>query len=308
MPLTQLYTGTFVSDGKERSIKLPGDADRFKLTNRSALAAGVASGFEWSWSPSLASGEAKQKSKDAADVVSEALLVSGGFVYRKSRPEPEVAKAITDVSQFDPAVVTTSVDHGYATGDRVRIYDTTGMRQIAGMDFTIEVNTATRFALKNLDSQGFAAQATAGFARRLPSLGEVVPESLFVTKVTQAAQAVVTMSVDHTYQVGQLLTLSVPATFGMSELDGVTAKVVARDDATVTLDVDTSSYTPFAFPASSPLPQGFATIAPAGQRNAYDVEDVPFHTGQFYPYMHLGPALVGTAGQEYEWEAWKGEN
>lgn len=307
MPLTQLYTGTFVSDGKEKSIKLPGDADRFKLTNRSALAAGVASGFEWSWSPSLASGEAKQKSKDAADVVSEALLVSGGFVYRKSRPEPEAAKTVGSVTTANPATVECA-NHGYATGDRVRIYDTTDMRQIAGMDFTIEKIDTEFFFLKNLDSSAFAAPATGGFARRLPSLGEVVPESLFVTKVTQAAQAVVTMSVDHTYQVGQLLTLSVPATFGMSELDGVTAKVVARDDATVTLDVDSSSYTPFAFPASSPLPQGFATIAPAGQRNAYDVEDVPFHTGQFYPYMHLGPALVGSAGEEYEWEAWKGEN
>jgi hypothetical protein len=308
MPLTQLYTGTFVSDGKEKSIKLPGDADRFKLTNRSALAAGVASGFEWSWSPSLASGEAKQKSKDAADVVSEALLTSGGFVYRKSRPEPEAAVPVVDVTPFDPAAVFTTVDHGYATGDRIRVYDTTDMRQIAGMDFTIEVTSSTAFALKNLDTSDFAGPSSGGFVRRLPSLGEVVPESLFVTKVTQAAQAVVTMSVDHTYQVGQLLTLSVPATFGMSELDGVTAKVVARDDATVTLDVDSSSFTPFAFPASSPLPQGFATIAPAGQRNAYDVEDVPFHTGQFYPYMHLGPALVGSAGEEYEWEAWKGEN
>lgn len=307
MPFTLLDQKSFVSDGNERNIPIPGDCDYFVLKNLDELALAASAGYKWEWYPDLADGEADYHFKAGADVVSNSLLATGGFIFRKNRPEPEAAVTATAVTAANPASVA-AVAHGYASGDRVRMYGTTDMRQIASMDFTVTRVDADNFELKNLDASGFAAPATAGLARRLPSLGEVVPEALFITSVTQAAQAVMTTSVDHTYQVGQLLYLSVPSAFGMVELDGLTAKVLARTASSVTLDVNSQAFTPFAFPPSTVRPTDFAMVGPAGQRNSYNVDDVPFHSGQFYPYMHLGPDLVGSNGNRYVWQAWKGEN
>ncbi len=100
--------------------------------------------------------------------------------------------------------------------------------------------------------------------------------------------------------------------------------ITAVGTYTITLNVNTTNYTPFAFPtsASSPTSQLFATIAPAGQATTYNsttgvttgynFTTVPFRTGIFVPYMYLGvgPTTQGVAGAANDvlvWQALKAE-
>jgi hypothetical protein len=133
---------------------------------------------------------------------------------------------------------------------------------------------------------------------------------LYVTNITQAAQAVVTVSIQHQYVVGQKIHLSIPSGFGMQEADQQTAIILAVTAYTMTVDLNTSSFSAFAFPPSSAIPgaPGFATLAPAGQSTQYDPTSgvqtgynfsyAPFHSGNFIPFMYLAAGAQSPAGQE----------
>lgn len=315
MAFTIMDRGSFTSDGTAQKINLPASADYFVAYNltQSATTQTTGRGIKFEWFPEYADGYALRTGKlDTADTTEVTQITSGGFTYRTSRPEPEAAKTATAITAAGPAVVTATA-HGYSVGDRVRAYGTTGMLQIGGMDFTVTaVGSANAFTLGYLDASGFAAAATAGSFRRLPEDGAVEPEAQYITKITKAASAVVTLSVTHNYQVGQLVTMTVPAEMGMVEMNGLTGKVTAVNSTanTITLDIDSSGFTTFAFPTSAASEGNFSSVAPAGQRNSYDVDEVPFRTGQFVPYMYLPAGVDSPAGSSSDvivWQAIKSE-
>ena len=62
---------------------------------------------------------------------------------------------ITNITQANPAVVTTSFDNGYQTGQTVWITNETGMSQINGGPYTITVLTNTTFALTGINSTNY---------------------------------------------------------------------------------------------------------------------------------------------------------
>jgi hypothetical protein len=84
----------------------------------------------------------------------------------------------------------------------------------------------------------------------------------------------------------------------------------------MTLDIDSSAFTAFAFPATalSPTSQLFATLAPAGSRTQFDTVTLvqtgyefnltPFHTGQFTPYMFLAGGAASPAGASLDVINW----
>jgi len=315
MAFSIIDRGTFTSDGTAQKIELPSSADYFVVNNltQAAKTQTTGRGIKFEWFPELTDGYALRTGKEnSANTTEVTTVTSGGFIYRTARPEPEAAVTGTAITAASPAVVS-AVGHGYSVGDRVRAYGTTGMLQIAGMDFTVTaVGSADLFTIGYLDASGFAAAATAGTFRRLPEDAEVTPEALYITKITKAASAVVTFSVEHNYQVGQLVTLTVPSEFGMVEMDGLTGKVTAVSSAnnTITVDIDSTAFTTFAFPASADAEGNFASAAPAGQRNTYDVDNVPFKSGQFVPYMYLAAGAQSPAGSTSDvivWEAHKAE-
>lgn len=324
MSLTLLDQGIFTSDGTSKKINLPGDCDYFTTRNMTQLATtqSTGRGVKFEWYPNLSDDNGiKYGKEDSDDILNLDLVTSGGFTFRRTRPLPEAAVTGTAITAADPAVVTATA-HGYSVGDRVRLYNTTGMLQIAGMDFTVTaVPTANSFTLGYLDASGFAAAATALTARRIPDLAEVEPSAHYITEITQAASAVVTFSVTHGYKVGDLLYFRIPASMGMVELDRQVGKVTAINTTTntVTVDIDTQAYTAFAFPASGADDRRFALAGPAGKRGLYDdifsstkslLDLNPFHTGQFRPYMLLAAGAQSPAGSANDvivWQAWKAE-
>ncbi|MDC7243645.1 MAG: hypothetical protein PQJ44_06890 [Sphaerochaetaceae bacterium] len=314
MPFTIIDSGTFTSTGVGVKIPLPADADRFVTINHTQSATTQNPGrmIEAEWRKNVtASDNARRVGKlNSANTTEVTLVTSGGFKYVASPPLPETELTGTTITAANPAVA--SVANSYSNGDRVRIYDSTGMLQIGGMDFTVSSVSGSAVTLAGLDASGFAAAATAFKIRRISDDPAVAPEFLYVTNITQAASAVVTVSTAHSYVVGQKIHLSVPSSFGMVEADQLDVEITAVGTYTLTVDLDSTGFTAFAFPtsASSPTSRLFATASPAGSRNIYDVTNVPFRTDQFYPYMYLAAGAQSPAGSNndvIEWIAYKNE-
>jgi hypothetical protein len=76
-----------------------------------------------------------------------------------------------------------------------------------------------------------------------------------IASVTQAYPAVLTTVDDHGYQAGINVTFLIPIQFGMTQLNNQNIQVLSVTNNTLTLNIDTSNYTPFAYP--SPLPQAY---------------------------------------------------
>ncbi len=260
-------------------------------------------------------------------MLDSAFSAGTGFTYVNSSPvvEAQGANAITAITAASPAVV--SQTNTYSENDVLYLYNTAGMLQIAGMPFQISTVSGSGYTLIGLRAAGFAAPGTAGFTRRVSTFNAVEPEFLYITEVTQATQAVVRTSVDPTqhYVVGMKIHFSIPYSFGMTQLNQLTGKILAVSAAnyTVTVDIDTTAFTAFAFPAStaSPTAQLFATYAPAGAstqfnpvtqvQTGYDFQKQPFRTGQFVPYLFLAGGAqspAGAAADIINWMSFKLEN
>lgn len=332
MAFTILTGGSFTSTGVGVNIPLPSSADYFRTWNITQLAAASPTavvGGEW-FGPAFGAGASAANSgirwKKAG---SSAILMdsfststaSDGFTYVTSAPivEAQAANAITAISAANPAVVTQT--NTYSNGDFVRIYNTTGDLTIGGMVFQISsVSGAgyTLLGLANIAGNGLAA-ATNGNTRRVSKFAAVDPERLFITNISQATQAVVSTSIDPTnyYVVGMKIHFSVPASFGMTQIDQLTGTILAVNAVAasgnigaynLTVDIDSSAFTAFAFPVSagSPTKQLFATLVPAGAattfnpvtlvQTGYNFNQQPFHTGQFTPYMFLAGGANSPAG------------
>ncbi len=345
---TILTGGSFTSTGAGVSIPLPSSADYFKtwnVTQYLAASPTVVVGGEWFGSKFGAGASAANSGLRWKKAGSSAILIdsfststaSSGFTYVSAAPvaDAQAANAITAITAANPAVVTQT--NTYSENDIIRVYGTTGMLQIQGMDFQISTVSGSGYTLLGLPataSNGFASAATAGFTRRIPKHAAVDPETLFITNISQATQAVVSTSVDPSayYAVGMEIHFSVPSSFGMVEINQLTGTIIAVNAVSatsnigaynLTVDINSSAFTAFAFPASTSSPTAalFATLAPAGastQYNpvtglytGYNFNLQPFRSGNFVPFMFLAGGASSPAGANADiinWAAYKFEN
>lgn len=338
MAFTIVSQGTFTqpSTAVNQIIPLPTGVDYFVATNLTQMATTQNPGRcvrgEWYGGGLTADNDGlrwtKTNSSSAINITKfSTSTASNGFTYVTSFPQPQAALTGTTITAASPAVA--SVTNTYSEGDTVVIYNAVGMQQISGMTFTISSVSGSAFTLLGLDASGFSGGATSFKVRRVNQFTPVEPSFLYVTKVSQAAQAQVTVSQANSVYLGQKFEFTVPGSFGMVQLNNfyqpqsLPVVVTAIVDAyNFTINLNTTGYTAFAFPASasSPTAQLFATIAPAGQstqfnsitgvQTGYNFTQIPFHTGQFIPYMYLSAGAQspgGSASDVIVWQAFKME-
>lgn len=348
MAFTILTGDTFTSTGAAKKILLPSSADYVITKNLTKLGLTTTAcvGGEW-FGPKFGVGAspANDGIRWRKVTATHAILMdkfstsvaSDGFTYVTTSPivEAQAANAITAITAANPAVVTQT--NTYSNGDIIRIYNTTGMLQAGGIDVQISSVSASGYTLLGLpatSSNGFAAAATAGNTRRISQFSAVDPESLTITNISQASQAVVSTSVDpaNYFVVGMKISFCVPSACGMVEMDQLTGTITAVNGTAasgnigaynVTVDINSTAFTAFAYPASStsPTKQLFPTFSPAGASTTYnpltqvytgyDFNKQPFRTGQFVPYLNLGGGINSPAGEANDvinWIAYKLEN
>lgn len=277
MDLTIIQQGRFTADGSAKTLQIRSDVDWMKVYNYTQAATQQATGrgveFYWQRGMSQDTG-IEYKKTNSTDALNMVTLSSGGFTLVDSSVQaPGVLNAtITAVSNAAIPVVSNSGTNGLSAGDIVRIINVAGAQQLGGYDFTVGYNTLTSGTF-SLDYMSQIVAGTTGSWRKIQYDPIFYPRRRSITKITQAAQAVVTLSVTHGYKVGQKVRMVVPAEFGMVEMNGLQATIVAINTTTtsgntITLDIDSSAFTAFAFPLTAVNPFSQALVVPMGEDTA----------------------------------------
>ena len=100
-----------------------------------------------------------------------------------------------------------------------------------------------------------------------------IPSALGISAISQSLPMVVSVTVDpvtsaNTYQVGQLVKFTIPKSYGMSQLNGLTGKIVNVSGSNISLNIDSRQFDAFVVPVNQAL---LATLAPSGSQNVqYD--------------------------------------
>lgn len=76
-----------------------------------------------------------------------------------------------------------------------------------------------------------------------------------ILSITQANPMIVTTVNDHGYVAGMMVRFLIPTAFGMVQLNDLDAQVIAVTNNSLTVNLDSTSFTPFAYP--SPLPSAY---------------------------------------------------
>jgi hypothetical protein len=318
-PVNSIITGTFASTGVAHNLTLPSGYTEIELTNVSNLGSAAANtNVMKAWGSSdmpAGAGIFAAKTNGAATIQIPTHVAANGFTFVSDSASTALGAAnatITAISQASPAAVSLTSTAGLAGSDVIRVYSTTGMLQIAGMDFTIDTVVAnTSFNLSYIDTSGFAAAATAGTLRRVPFDPRFYPRRRFITGITAATSAVITLSVTHGFTAGQAVRIKVPDGWGMTEIDGLIGNITAVNTTTntITVDIDSSAFTTFAFPTSATAAAGteMPQVIPVGEtanatyaNNLDDASDNQAFTG-----VIIGTSMQ-TTGVTYQWVARRG--
>jgi len=275
--------GRFTSNGNASVIILRSDLDWMWVKNITvSYAAGAGTGAEFYWQRGMAQGRGTIYTKTAvtgALAVAQIAANAGFYLVDSSVNIPGPSLALTGITNGNPPVVMSANTASLSDGDIVRIFSTVGAKQLGGLDFTIgNIVPGTSFELAYM-AQIANANPGAGTFRRIPYNPYFYPPIRFITKISQATQAIVTLSVLHDFTVGQSVRLIIPTVtsvaFGMTELNDVEATIVAINQAdadgvtnTITIDQDTSGFSAFEFPLTTDPGFTPAQVVPIGENTA----------------------------------------
>lgn len=309
--------GYYTSDGTAKTINLPYLPDWVEIKVQ-----GNSSGDNWTssanpgvikeayWYTGMASDSALATvNTNGAATDAKAFYSSSGVQLFTSTPGTfGSALTASAINQANPAVASMASTSGISAGDTVLVTASTGMLQIAGLPFTVGTVVAnTSIQLKYLNSSGFGAAATAATVKKVLYPNVFLPKLRYITAISKASQAVVTFSSTHGFAVGQTLRLHCSSAFGMVEIDGLLGEIVAVNTSnnTVTLNIDSTSFTTFAFPTSATASVGvsFPLAVPVGEAasHANSFDDAFTDNGSYG--IILGTNVVGASGALVLWKA-----
>lgn len=263
--------GYFTSDGAAHTFNTVFTPNLIWVENYTKIATpNAGNGVGFRWQTGMAQDSAFQETIDGAGVTTKTIITTGGITLLNTA-DPQPASALlsgTTITNVSPPVLTSGATGGMQNGDTVEIINTTGNPQLNGYQFTVDTVVAnTTF---HLPFMGVApGNAGTAFTYRYFKYDPMYyPRRRFITAITQAAQAVVTLSVTHGYTAGQLVVFNIPKQFGMTQLNGVRARILAVNTTTntITINVDTSAFTAWSFPNATTAASPFtpAQVVPFG--------------------------------------------
>lgn len=315
---TIILQGKFTADGAAKTLQLRSDVDWVRVYNwtQASTQQSTGRGVEFYWQRGMANDSAiVYKKKDSSvDDLKMVTITSGGFSLVDSTSSAPLSAANTSITAISTAslpVVSASDTTGLSNGDVVRLIDVAGAQQLGGLDFTIDSLSAnTSFRLPYMAQLGGAG--TTGTFRRVNYDSLFAPRSRYISNISVASAAVVKMTVTHNMVVGQKVKLVVPAAYGMIEADGLSAMITAINTTTntITLDIDSSAFTAFAFPATTDVPFSPAMVIPFGEDVTYPnlsddsvnntgVMGIKLASGVVSPAGSTSDVIYWTAGKSF---------
>jgi len=250
--------GKFTSNGASKTLVFPFTPDWIHTYNDTQIATAQSTGrgVEFKWNKGMAQDSAWEwKKKDSGlDEIKMVKITSGGFTMINSTQNKLGAlnSTVTAISTASVPVVSLTSTTGLNNGDTVRLIDVDAAPQLNGLDFTIgSISTDTSFTLAYMAQLGVAG-TTASF-RRVNYTDMFEPNLRYISAITSSgASSVIKTTVTNDYAIGQLVRIHVGPEYGMHEMDTLTGKITAVDSSanTVTVNIDSSGFTAFAFPTA----------------------------------------------------------
>ena len=335
LPYQIIEGGSFTGDGSGMvNIQVSCQPDLFVLKNRTNWGDDTAvSAIESEWRKGMSADTAKSMDQAVTTgALSTNTLSSGGFTFIDTANPPSYASlASTNVAGNTGTFVVTMADTGsIAVGDYVRLTSVVNEYQISGYVFqvtAVSANTSITlgYMASAVSSGGLAtfasAGATANVTKFIPS--KMYPRWSYIAMITKASQAVVYFTAKNDYTPGEIVSFRVPSEFGMDEINNKAVRVLSvTNSATVssiTIDLDTSGFTTFAFPTSAIaaagvqpavcLPSSSGVVPDAGsatnaqQPPGTNLRDAFDNRNQYY--VHCGPNVITSTSAVYDWMAIK---
>lgn len=269
--LDNIIVGTFVSDGLSKTLDIPCDVDHIEVLNQTQAAATNNVGVKYEWYRGMANGSQMRYYKSGGGNALNGLFeTTRGFTLVNTSQQTLGPVLVTSgITNASPPVASVASTAGLSDGDIVRLTASTGALQLAGMDFTIDNLVAnTSFELIYMGAPGSAA--TAGNFQRVNYDAQFYPRRRFITNITRASSAVITMSVTHGMTVGQRVSFVVPAEYAMTEMNGLNGIITAINTTTntITVNINSTAFTAFSFPATGDVPFTQAQVVPFGDAPA----------------------------------------
>jgi hypothetical protein len=320
-------SGFFVSTGSAKAINLPFVPNRVSFTNYTATAAFTAHGIPNAyWSYSMGQGFATVGYVGTGPVYEVGVVTTYGISTFSAGLSQQYGAAIgiSGITAANPAVVTTTVAHGYAVGDTVVMYGlkqsaTTGMQQIAGIPFTITaVGSTTTFTINwNAAQSNYTALSgspTGAFVRKVLYPFLYLPEDNVISAITTGTTTTVVTTMYHNLVQGQEVAFRIPSAYGTTQLNSLPNTLIPgspiygyvqsiTDNWTVVININSTGYT--AFNTNQPFINypglQFPQLVPVGDVNT---GGVLYSGGSLYPAPSFptssggvptinGPAIAG---------------
>lgn len=321
--MVNIQNGSFVADGSAKTLVLRSGLDTLEVWNKTESAAANANhGVSYVWNLGMASNDGIVTLRNGAATAintstAVTLTVPGFKLIDSSIQTPGASVATTDTGAGANPTILTANTSGMSDGAIVRLFSMTGAAEFNGYDFTIDnVVDNTSFDLAYSPFATVAA-AAAGHYRYIAFDPIYYPRNRYITGISQAAEAVITLSVTHGFQIGQQIRIYCGSIFGMTEIDGLKANIVDVDttDNTITVDIDSTGFTAFVIPLTAVAAAGAYTpaqVVPVGEDTALALAQVPpvdvltdatINTG--YVGMVLGAGITSPAGSNGDVIYWR---
>lgn len=320
---TIIQQGFFTSTGANVFIPLRSGVSWMKVYNYSIYNAQTANnGVNYYWQLGMNPNDAIiERFNGAGTAISgntAANLGVPGFIFTDTSVTTISAPvAFTAINNGNPPVVSTASTAGLVANQSVvRLYFQNGTapyaNQLAGIDFTIgAVVNNTSFELLNMPPIIATGNPVGGTYSILQNVRYWYPSNRVIANITQAANAVVTTTVNHNYQVGQQVRFSNvnqvrpgAVAYGMVQINGLTGNIIATTATTFTVDINTTGFNAFAFPLTANAPFTPAEVIPVGEDTATALaqpapgvnllSDATINTAQIG--MLLGAGITSPAG------------
>jgi hypothetical protein len=274
MDNTIILQGNFVSNGTDVRLNLRSDVDWVYTYNYTQIAANADStGYKFYWQRGMPqAGGLEYQSNAGGTAVNIITLSTGGFTLFDTSTNPVAAGGTISAIDGDGGAggvprVTVASTAGLVSGDVVLINNVAGAKELGGYYFEITVVDGTNFDLIGMPSIADGTTGTYKLIKWPPMFQPAVATiSEVTTDTAPLGLSKFTTTAPHGYSVGQLVRFSIPAVFGMVQLDGLVGTVTAvATDLEFDTDIDITGFTAFTFPVSAKVPFSPAIAVPFGQ-------------------------------------------
>ena len=264
---TIVETGNFTGTGNAITLNFRQGIDWINVYNETEFLATNNDNIQYYWQRGLVQ-RALIYFKSGGGNNLNAGTLAAAFTEINSSGEPAGAPvATTSSTNAAQPVIATGTTVPLVTGSVVRLDSMANVSNIMGLDFEVDtVNAGVDFRMRFALPAAAGAVGGAGFYRIINFDPQFYPRRRFIVNVTQAASAVIRMSVTHGFTEGQEVRIQMPAAYNMIEFDNIITTITAVSVAnnTITVNTNSAAFTAFIFPAPGAVPFTQAQVVPVG--------------------------------------------